>query len=278
MTPAETPLLNDRQALLTVAQVRERAIQATAPHDWDAFGNKMSPSRPAIEKMAATFAVSLTVLDIKRLDTLNDSGQLEKYIYQASVVAAFESPVTGSAVSVNDIGTMASNDPFFCTRNGGKIPAHQVDEENILKAAISNGFGRAVSTLLGLGEVTADELKALGVPVTANATQGAYQNGDDAARRESQRVEISQIVNQVALARLKAQYPDAVPEAFESIRREAGVKILVELTEYESPNGTIYPGKQSTKDIADKGVYPVLNKAKALYQNEIGKAWTGAQS
>jgi hypothetical protein len=291
MTHPETPLLNDRQARLTA--MRQQAMACTLSHDWHCEpGNegampKYSPVRSGWEKMAALFGVSLSMRGCECKDYHNKDGDLIRFTYTARVTALFKSPVVADQVTVDEEGTAASDHKLLS--KGGKLDAKKVDEGSIQKTSITNAYGRAVTALLGLGDVTKDELIAAGVDVSTITQTERKSHSDDSgqggkpqitqAKADSIKQEIQQILKVLASARTQTLYPDTAKEDMPDLATEQYMILCKTVTEWVKADGTIgRPGVDSLKKLPNHVSPHVLSAAKALYQTETGHVWAGGQS
>ncbi len=98
-------------------------------------------------KLAMVFGINLKVVDMDREDHADEAGGY--YLWNARVRA--EHPASGKFAE--GIGVASSRDQFF-TR-GGKRPA---DEKDIKLKAQTVGENRAISNLIGGGQMTAEEV------------------------------------------------------------------------------------------------------------------------
>src|SRR3990172_1657030 len=148
----------ERRAEL-LARITIAAVKRTYPQDWIDFHGSPYLSSAGAERLRTLFGLSITDLETKRYEERDKEGVFWFFV------------VTGTAHWRGDdfamMGTCSSRDLFFRTRYQGNdkvlLPAEEVDPTNIVKAAYSNMVANAVTRILGLRDLTWDQLKELGV-------------------------------------------------------------------------------------------------------------------
>lgn len=103
--------------------------------------------RSGWRKLARFFGLSFSVELVKKIKERDEKG--EYYIYISRAVVEHPS----GARSIMD-GVASSRDPFF-TKGGTRAP----DEENIIMKSQTVALNRAISDLLGSGEISAEEVE-----------------------------------------------------------------------------------------------------------------------
>jgi hypothetical protein len=280
---------------ITLDELRRRAIQATASHDWHWHGKgdkaKLVLLRGGWEKMAAIFGVTLAIRHCEPKDYLDAGGNRVRYVYTAGVTARFHSPLVATEVCVDEEGASASDDAFVATRyewndqtnssEAKTLDADDVNEGNVMKKAITNAYGRAVTTLLGLGDVTEDELTQASVTPPQKGEGKAGSKTQQTAKitqaeADSIKQEISQILKVLASKQAREKYPEAVDEAMPSLAKEEYMILCKTVTQWTKADGTVgRPGVESLTKLVNHVSPHVLNAAKALYLKESGHAWAG---
>lgn len=141
------------------------AISITKGHEWVQMGDYMWPMRGAVKKIMRRFAIRMHSSRYEKTTSVDEKG--EYYMYTCHAV--FELP--GGIDSVEAIGTSTSRKPFFSTKteyvNGERVthmrPLYEISEDNIKKMSRTNCITNGVLDLLGIGQVTPDDLKTYGV-------------------------------------------------------------------------------------------------------------------
>lgn len=157
---ATVPALGNDQ-LLAVAEAAEKRIDAvnrikglalrvTNHQDWTDQGGKPYLQVSGSEKVARLFGISWRLDEPAREE--HDDGH-----YSYSIKGYFNM----GAAEIEIVGTRSSKDPFF-SRNG-KIPVSEIDRNDVKKGAITNCIGNGITRLLGIRNLTWDEVRSGGV-------------------------------------------------------------------------------------------------------------------
>ncbi|MBP9786047.1 MAG: hypothetical protein KBC72_00445 [Acinetobacter sp.] len=141
------------------------AVAATGVNDWKDMGGKPYLEASGCEKAARRFGVSIYDVSVEREDLNDDNGRY--YLYTVMGKASLGSE------SIEAIGTCSSRDKFF----GAKKQMQDVDIANIKKKAYTNFMGNAVRKLLGLNNMTWDQLAKFGIGKGGNVTKVNYDKG-----------------------------------------------------------------------------------------------------
>jgi hypothetical protein len=138
------------------------ALKLTKTQDWvDQSGNPYLMDRGA-ENVAIAFGVDISDVSIKM--EWNEDNKGRYYSFTA----------TGKAYSkklgryVEDIGVCSQRDKFFGydSRKREYRPIEDVDMANIKRKAVTNLFNRLIKRVIGLMNVTMDDLKQAGVDIS----------------------------------------------------------------------------------------------------------------
>ena len=141
----------------TLKKVLGIAIKRTSALDWIDQSGKPYLTASGAEKLMPLFGVSVTGTKLEKLQSEDDKGGL--YIYKATGVFSWKGG------SIEALGSCSSRDKFFAyDSNSGEFKAlSQVDETNIMKAAYSNLMVRGITQLLGIRNLTWEQLGEFGV-------------------------------------------------------------------------------------------------------------------
>jgi len=159
----DVPAIGD-QALIALAEqadkrvkalntIKKAALIATNARDWtDQNGNPYLQVSGS-EKVARVFGISWKIDD--PVFETEESGHFS-YTYKGYF--------TVSGATIEAIGTRSSKDPFF-KRYSGKgedrkeLPPSEIDKGDLKKAAYTNCIGNGVTRLLGLRNLTWEDLE-----------------------------------------------------------------------------------------------------------------------
>ena len=229
LTGREVALLEE--AVPHFERIRQIALEVTRDDDWIDIGGRPHLNSSGAMKVAALFGVSLTDMRVDETREKLDGKEVVRYV--ARVTARF----LGREVETE--GVASSDDAFFARKNGKPVPLHEVNLNSVRKKAVTNAQVRAVKAILGLGGITWDEVRAVGVSrqkVAAvrhgAATQGT---GTDAERKQAPSATIvrsSAPAGSKAKSRLKGMLDDIA--AFEDVPFE---RVLRRYTEFVGSDG-----------------------------------------
>lgn len=145
-----------------VRKIKTLAIKQTNPHDWVDMQDKPYLQSSGAEKIARMFGISWRICEgYPKKETMNDEkGSYYMYTYKGEF--------TMGGKSIEIIGTCSQRDKFFGTTKDeqkNKIfkPASEIDETSIIKKANTNMIVRGVTTILGIRNLTWEEVRGGGV-------------------------------------------------------------------------------------------------------------------
>lgn len=153
-------------------RLKDVALKATNAKDWVNQGGEPYMCAPGAEKVGRLFGVKVTGVTHQKIDTKDEKGPFYFYQYKG----LFSLP--GDVDSIEVVGTCSSKDQFFAKRGGELLPLSEIDETNIMKAAYTNMFQNGVTRLLGLRNVTWEQLEAAGIK-KSEAANVEYKSGKD---------------------------------------------------------------------------------------------------
>lgn len=161
--PDNLPAISD-DSLLAVAEAAEKRIDAmvkikrlslkmTNPHDWTDQGGKPYLQVSGAEKIGRLFGISWRI-DEPTFD-MEEGGHFG-YTYKGYFTLA--------GVTIEVIGTRSSKDPFFKKyKDGTELPISAIDKGDVKKAAYTNLLGSGITRILGLRNLTWEELSEAGI-------------------------------------------------------------------------------------------------------------------
>lgn len=197
-----------QETMELVKQIKILAIKQTNKHDWVDMQGKPYLQSSGAEKIARLFGISWRIIEHKREDKQDEKGAYYIYIYKG------EFTMGGKTIEV--IGTCSQRDRFFGkdknTETGFKAAA-DVDITNVMKKANTNMINRGITTLLGIRNLTWEEVKQGGVDSTQTAkvtyAQGGAGGGkisDAQAKRLYALAKANNVANDVMQKYLKENY------------------------------------------------------------------------
>lgn len=140
-------------------KLMEMALKRTNHRDWMSVEGQPYLGHSGAEKVARRFGIKIR--DVAQKKDWSEDSKGRFYIYVTTGTAA----LPGSYDSIEAIGTCSQRDKFFAFANGSYKDTVEIDETNIMKASYSNFIVNAITHLLGLRNLTWEDLKAAGVNV-----------------------------------------------------------------------------------------------------------------
>ncbi len=144
----------------TVPKLIGLSLKVTNYRDWALQDGKPYLCHSGAEKVARLFGVKISDVASKKEMTEDSEGRF--YIYV--LTGKFSLP--GDMDSIEAIGTCSQRDGFFSKAQGKRKDTSEIDETNILKAAYSNLVVNGITHLLGLRNITVEQLKEAGIDMS----------------------------------------------------------------------------------------------------------------
>lgn len=138
-------------------KIADLALKVTTPKDWvDQSGNPYLTHSGA-EKIARLFGVSVMGVKTSKAWDADEKGE-RFYIYSSTGI--FSLP---DGTRIEALGMCSSRDSFFGKREGEFKLISQLDEPSIAKASYTNLMVNGITHLLGLRNITWEQLTAVGI-------------------------------------------------------------------------------------------------------------------
>lgn len=135
-----------------VRKIKTLALKVTNASDWNDQGGKPYLGVSGAEKVARLFGISWRLDEPVREN--HDDGHFD-YSFKGYFVM-------GTA-EIEVIGTRSSKDPFFGGSKNQPIPPAEIDRNDVKKGAMTNCLGNGISRLLGIRNLTWEELAEAGL-------------------------------------------------------------------------------------------------------------------
>ncbi len=222
------------------------SIQRTNPADWVKMGKGYYMTAPAAMKIRTIWGIYFRNLQIAR--EVKDDGSVA-FTVTGEVGSKLLDNWYGSEVIIECLGSRASSDPFF-----GKDP----DLEDVKKAALANFRARAVCQILGLDNMTEEDLRKNGID-PAKVTSVEFKTGSKGGSIETEDDKALQVKLFNVLVKLMGTSDEG-----------ALSKALEELSGFEGKDGKKVPGVKSLKDLRGKRLQVTYAKAKERLEKEGG--------
>ena len=158
-----------------MGKIKRIALKITNPHDWVDQNGKPYLQASGAEKVARLFGISWRISE-PALDNLE--GGHYSYTYKG------EFSLSGTTIEA--IGTRSSKDPFFrkYSYQGDKrveLPASEIDRGDVKKSAYTNLLANGITRLLGIRNLTYDDLAEYAGITRDKITSVEYKKGSKPA-------------------------------------------------------------------------------------------------
>jgi hypothetical protein len=246
--PAETlPAVPEDILLATVDQaekkikavkrIKELALFVTNENDWKDFGGKPWLQEAGANKVGRLFGISWRIGE--------PTFELEADGHFSYTYSGFFS--MGGA-EITAIGERNSRDEFYSKAHGKDIPTGEIDKGDVKKAAYANCIANGVTRMLGIRNMTWEEIKAGGIEQSQTAKveyQKPEMNGEAQDLRKS------------------------ILKMLEEMSEKDPVKVLDLLemaTEFTGKDGEKVKGKRDLSKVSEKAMKPTYGRVKDMYE------------
>lgn len=127
------------------------AISRTNYNDWVDLEGKPYLVSSGAEKIARLFGVNWVEITVEKVISSDEQGSFYFYEYKGTFTFGVDKIVA--------IGTCSQKDQFFAKSHGEVKPLSEIDETNIRKAAYSNMVVNGVTRILGIRNLTWEDLE-----------------------------------------------------------------------------------------------------------------------
>lgn len=149
-------------AMERVKKVALRQLKPSAFTDWNGTPRLTAD---AAEHVGRHFGVSWKDIKKERIETRDEDGPF--YFYMMSAVFSLPNTIDYAEA----VGTAGARDDLWATRWEGEgkdrkktvLPVEQINEQDVIKKAISNMIANGVPRLLGMADLTYEDLAEVGI-------------------------------------------------------------------------------------------------------------------
>ena len=148
------------------------SLKVTNHQDWVDQQGKPYLMGSGAEKVARLWGVKVHSVASRKIPSSDEKGNF--YFYECTGIVE----LPGAQDSLHAVGTCSSKDQFFAAttveeidEDGNKTrvkslkPFSEIDETNIMKSAYTNFIVNGITRLLGIRNLTFDQLREAGIPV-----------------------------------------------------------------------------------------------------------------
>jgi hypothetical protein len=240
-----------------MVRLKELSLKVTNSSDWVDFSGKPYLNAGGSEKVGRLFGVKIRRTAYKKERGTDELGDYYFYVYTG--VAS----LPGEIDEIEVVGTCSSRDKFFAYSNGAYRPLSEVDETNIMKSAYTNMVQNGVTRLLGMRNLTWEELKHVGsIEKVARVEYKDRKQADSGEpKKESTGATDDREKNRKAIIEMLLEMNGG--------DETAAKDELKALTAWGKFTGVNHSKEMLTWDA--KRIYAVMNKVKGLYKEKFGK-------
>lgn len=228
--------------ITAINRIKSLALRVTSAHDWVDQGNKPYLQASGSQKVARLFGISWQINEPK-VEVYEDGHFMYSYT----------GTFTMQNVSIEALGTRSSRDPFFkryakTTENQRvELPPTEIDRGDVQKAAFTNLLGNGITSLLGLKNMTWEEVSKGGV------SQGATASVDYSSSKTQETSE--------GMKDMRKKVGEGILLLTNGIEPDAKA-MLAELTSFVTQDGKTVNGKTSIDLVSEKQLNFVWGKIK----------------
>ena len=226
-----------------VKKIKSIVLRLTRADDWTDQGGKPYLSASGCHKVAGVFGISWRFIGEPK--KAHEEGGHYRYETMLSVFMGRR--------SIEVMGSRQSNDPFFTVRyrDGKKVelPASEIDGGDILKASITNAQAIGISALLGIRNLTWEDLEEAGIARDSVAGKVEYKKPEMSEEAQTQKEAIWKMLLEMGLG-----------------KPENAKKLLVKATTFTGKDGKEVPGKNDLNKISEKQMAVTYGKVKDAYE------------
>jgi hypothetical protein len=222
-----------------VLTIKKASLKVTNPKDWTDLEGNPYPNASGSHKIARLFGISWRLDPVSML--MEEGGHIQfKYKGYFGM----------GNVEIEAIGTRSTSEKFFSQGKGGtKKPLSEIDKGDVEKAALTNCIGNGVTTLLGLKNLSWDDLKEFAGITREMLNKVSYQKDEMSTEAKNQREEIRKMIMEM-VGNDEAKFTEC----------------LKRVTAFPGRDGKEVPGKTKLEDISEKAVPVTYGKVKTKYE------------
>lgn len=231
-----------------IRKIRIYAFKVSNPSDWILQNGKPYLQESGSAKIARLYGISWRIDPCSYF--LEDDGHF-RFEYKGYF--------SMKDIEVEAIGSRSSRDSFFSKGKGGiDKPLSEIDKGDVQKSALTNCIGNGIGHLLGLKNITIDELRESGLDVTKikGVEYDSKDNKEMSPEFQDKRTKIW----------------DMIKEMCNNDETKCAA-LLVKLTSFTAGDGKEVPGKSKIESLTEKQIPKVYDKVLEGYDK-----WKAAKS
>ena len=145
------------------------SLKMTNQNDWIDQQGKPYLTGSGAEKVGRLFGVCWKIL--KKEKTISEDEKGNFYIYE------YTGEFTLGKDRIETVGTCSQKDQFFAKKGGELKPISEIDETNIMKAAYTNCIVNGITRILGIRNLTWEQVEKAGNIKRGSTAKVNYAEG-----------------------------------------------------------------------------------------------------
>lgn len=240
-----------QKRMATVPRLVEMALKVTNYRDWvDQSGNPYLAHSGA-EKVARLFGIKISNITTMKDWTEDTMGKY--YIYKTEGKVS----LPGNIDSIEALGTCSQRDGFFAKAKGEWLDTIEIDETNIMKASYSNFIVNGITHLLGLRNLTWEQVEKAGVD-RKKVMKIDYQKGSEKVKKTATPEEIKK----------QKEIWDWLMQITGGNDELARERLKLE-SSFKAKDGKFVEGKTDPKYLTDKWLNITHRKIKEIFEKQF---------
>lgn len=220
-----------------VRKIKILSLRTTNPNDWTNQGGKPYLQVSGAEKVARLFGISWRIDEPYYV--VEEDGHF-RFDYKGYFSMA--------GIEIEAIGTRSSRDPFFSGSKDNPKPPSEIDKGDVKKSAYTNCIGNGVTRILGIRNLTWDDLKEAGIDIEKIA-KIEYRTAEMSEEAKDQREKIREMLTEMCGGDEK-KFAAA----------------LQKITSFTGKDGKEVKGKTKLESLSEKAIPITYAKVKEGYE------------
>ena len=220
-----------------INRIKRAALAVTNVRDWTNQNDNPYLQVSGGEKVARLFGISWRI----------DEPQLTIY-EDGHFSFTYKGYFTFGLATIEFEGSRSSRDPFFSKSHGKDIPPSEIDRNDIKKAALTNTIGNGVTRILGIRNLSWDDLKDSGIDIS-KIIKVEYGKAEMTEDVKEQRDKIESMLLEMA-----------------GNSKVEAAKLLIVHTSFVTKDGKEIKGKSSIANLSEKAIPVTYGKIKESYE------------
>lgn len=220
-----------------INKIKSIVLKVTNQNDWIDQGGKPYLQVSGAEKVAGLFGIRWS---IEQPQLTNEEDSHYSYTYKGKF--------TMGQRTIEFEGSRSTKDPFFSKAHGEAKPLSEIDRNDVKKAALTNLIGNGITRMLGIRNMTWEEIKAGGID-QSKASKVEYKTAEMSTGAQEQRKKTGEMIMEMA-----------------GQNKDLASKMLVGFTSFVSKDGKEVKGKDSISKLSERAIPVVYGKVQKEFE------------